>query len=243
MDAVDGFPCTSPHPFIFTCLIRWLQKSVYKSNLARQLRLPCECFNKSDHARLKRKLQTPVVSQQGPDNKETWKGGMNALCFLQNGRTSRVKTGDLLKNLKRPFVLNLFYKPKTEKETIMKNLIKITAVSSLLIAACFLISACGGDAENFVQGNGQFDVTVKDSNGAFVSNVKIDVRKSGETAILQTVTTTPATTTTIFQETIGSDYSFTFTDATNPARYATQTITKTPLLTATVNVDAVMQPL
>jgi len=125
----------------------------------------------------------------------------------------------------------------------MKNLIKITTICSLLIIACFLISACGdGDAENFVQGNGQIDVTVKDGSGAFVSNVKIEVRKSGETAILQTVTTTSATTTTTFQETVGSDYSFTFTDVTIPARYAAQTITVTPLLTATVTINAVMLP-
>jgi len=125
----------------------------------------------------------------------------------------------------------------------MKNLIKMVIISSFLILACFLISACGGDAENFVQGKGQFDVTVKDTNGAYVSNIRIDVTKSGQTAILQTVTTTSATTTTTFQETVGSDYSFTFTDVATPARYATQTITKTPLLTATVPVDAVMQPL
>ena len=124
----------------------------------------------------------------------------------------------------------------------MKNLIKITTVCSLLIAACFLISACGGDAENFVQGNGQIDVTVKDGSGAFVSNVKIEVRKPGGTTILQTVTTTPATTITTFQETVGSDYSFTFTDVTIPARYATQTITVRPLLTATVPINAVMLP-
>jgi hypothetical protein len=125
----------------------------------------------------------------------------------------------------------------------MRNLVKIVTISSFLIIACFLISACGGGAENFVQGNGQFDVTVKDSAGAFVSNIRIDVTKSGQTALASpSVTTINTTTTTTFQETVGSDYSFTFTDVTVPARFATQTITKTPLVTATVHVDAVMLP-
>jgi predicted small secreted protein len=124
----------------------------------------------------------------------------------------------------------------------MKNLIKITTICSLLVVACFLISACGGDAENFFQGKGQIDVTVKDASLTLVSNVRIDVRNTGGTSIIQTVTTTPATNITTFHETVGSDYSFTFTDQTIPSRYATQTITVTPLETATVHVDAVMLP-
>ena len=125
----------------------------------------------------------------------------------------------------------------------MKNLIKIFTICSLLIAACFLISACGsGGAENFVQGNGEIDVTVKDVSGAFVSNVRIDVKNSGGT-IIGTATTTTVTTTTIFQETVGSAYTFTFTDLNNPIRFTTTpTITVTPLLTATVHVDAQLLP-
>ena len=123
----------------------------------------------------------------------------------------------------------------------MKNAVKITTVLSLLIIACLLIGACGGGAENFVQGNGQVDVTVKDVNGAFLSDIRIDVKNPGGT-IIDTFTTTAATTVHSFQETVGTTYTFTFTDVANPVRFPTvQTITATPLLTATVHVDAVMQ--
>jgi hypothetical protein len=67
-------------------------------------------------------------------------------------------------------------------ENVMKNLIKITAISSLLIVACLLISAYGDDAENFVQGNGQIDVTVTNSDtGLALSGILIEVRESSVT--------------------------------------------------------------
>ncbi|NVN90083.1 MAG: hypothetical protein HXX11_05710 [Desulfuromonadales bacterium] len=123
----------------------------------------------------------------------------------------------------------------------MKNLIKIAVASSLLIIACLMISACGGGGtENFVQGNGQIDVSVRDSGGAFLANIRIDVKNPAGT-ILESFTTT-ATGIHTFQETVGTTYTFTFTDVATPVRFATQSITATPLLTATVHVDPVMLP-
>lgn len=125
----------------------------------------------------------------------------------------------------------------------MKNVLKITVISTLLLVASLLISACGGDTERFVQGQAKIDVTVKDTNGVLLSNVKIDVRETAGTAgtIVETFTT-DNTGAKQFIVTVDSDYYFTFTDVIVPARYVTQTGLKvTPQLTNTQNLNVVMQ--
>ena len=124
----------------------------------------------------------------------------------------------------------------------MKTLLKITAVSSLLIVACLLISACGGGTENFVQGNGQIDVIVTNSaTGLALPNVQIEVRKVSVTdPTVVSRGTTDASGKATFQETIATDYYFTFI-ATG---YTTQNYINNPVrpeltVTKTLNVQMV----
>ncbi len=120
----------------------------------------------------------------------------------------------------------------------MKNVLKLAAISSLLILASFLISACGGGTENFVQGNGKVTVSVTGSLG--VDNLKIEVHKDSTTGSVAdsftTATTATSPVTHDFQLTVGSDYYITITDMKTPARYTKLTDPNkiTPLLTSTV---------
>jgi len=130
----------------------------------------------------------------------------------------------------------------------MKNLIKITAISSLLIVACLLISAYGDDAENFVQGNGQIDVTVTNSDtGLALSGILIEVRESSVTGKVIRSWTTDSSGKHSFQETIATDYYFTFTDTASPVRFAPQNYINNPVrpeLTGSPKiVDVAMKPL
>jgi hypothetical protein len=124
----------------------------------------------------------------------------------------------------------------------MKNFLKITVISSLLIVACFLISACGDDTENFVQGNGKVDVNVTNSAGLALPGVQIEVRKVSATdPNVVSRATTDSLGKATFQETIATDYYFTFI-ATG---YATQNYINNPVrpeLTVTKTVNVVMVP-
>lgn len=127
----------------------------------------------------------------------------------------------------------------------MKNLIKITAVSSLLIAACFLISACGG--EDFVQGKGKVDIYVTDLNTTNkLPNVTIVVRENdAQGNIVDTILN--ATDANGFYQWVspttgvGSKYYFTF----SLTGYVTQSATATPNLTGaneTLNIKLAPAP-
>jgi hypothetical protein len=131
------------------------------------------------------------------------------------------------------------YPRSTEKEITMKNLIKLSAICSVLIIAGLLICSCGGggSTENFVQGNGKITVTVKDNGGSLLSNVKIEVHADSAAGKIVDTWTTDATGTHDFQESVASSYFFTFTDLTVPARFASPQNWPsqiTPSLTSTI---------
>ena len=127
----------------------------------------------------------------------------------------------------------------------MKSLLKTITVCSLIIVACFLISACGsGGTENFVQGNGKITIIVENSTGTtLLANVKIDVHAGSASGTIVDTWTTDATGTHDFQETVGSDYFFTFTDLNAQARFVSPQnwpSQVTPLLTSTVTLTVTL---
>lgn len=126
----------------------------------------------------------------------------------------------------------------------MKSLIRATVMWSLLIMVVWLIGACGGGGtENFLQGNGQIAVTVKNSGGAALPNVQIDVFTDAARTHKVDTAVTDANGAHNFEERVGSDYFFTFTDLNTPARFASPNnwpSQVTPLLTATVNLNVVL---
>jgi hypothetical protein len=125
----------------------------------------------------------------------------------------------------------------------MNKMIKIAVASSLLVATCFLIFACGGGTENFVQGNGQIDVTVTNSVTALpLTGVLIQVRTVSVTGSVVDSWTTDATGKHTFQETIGTDYYFTFSAPGFVAQNYVNNPVK-PELTVTKTVTVAMTPL
>jgi hypothetical protein len=103
----------------------------------------------------------------------------------------------------------------------MKNLIKLFAICSVLTIAGLLISSCGsGGTENFVQGKGKITVNVENSTGTVVlANVKIDVHAGSPTGTIVDTATSDVNGAHDFEETVGSNYFFTFTDLNTPARF------------------------
>ena len=124
----------------------------------------------------------------------------------------------------------------------MKTLLKITLVSSFIISACLLISACGGGAENFVQGNGKIDVSVTDNVTKLpIQGVQVQVRKVSVTdPTIISSATTDASGKATFQETIATDYYFSFTKTGYTSQnYVNNPVTPDLTATKTVNVEMV----
>jgi len=123
----------------------------------------------------------------------------------------------------------------------MKNLLKFAVISTLLIIACSIIGACGGGAEQFVQGQGQIDINVTDTSGTALSTVTIQVRESPAASggVVKNTYITDANGYYKFLGTVGTNYYFTFskTGYTTSAEYL-----KTPQLTATGTLNVQLVP-
>jgi len=125
----------------------------------------------------------------------------------------------------------------------MKNLIKIATVVSLLVIACLMISACGGD--NAVQGKGELNITTTDSVTTNpVGGVTFQVSQTSGGVYFDSGTT-GADGKAIWTGpvgSIGSHYFFTFTKA---GYTAPQTYIQSPDLNATganVQLNVAMVP-
>ena len=125
----------------------------------------------------------------------------------------------------------------------MKNLIKITVISSFLIITCLLISACGSSGDSLVQGKGEVDISTTISGTTTpLAAVTFQVSSSnGGTYFDSGITDANGKVTWIGPiGSIGSDYYFTFTKT----GYVTQSyIKRTPNATGpNVKLDVAMVP-
>ncbi|PKN16691.1 MAG: hypothetical protein CVU66_00070 [Deltaproteobacteria bacterium HGW-Deltaproteobacteria-23] len=109
----------------------------------------------------------------------------------------------------------------------MKNLIKITAVSSLLVIVCLLISACGGDTERAARNEGDVRIAVTDSsNNSPLAGVTVQVREDAGTGTLTNLGTTDADGHLTYTGTADHVYYFTL----SKTGYTTQTDIASPTL-------------
>jgi hypothetical protein len=77
----------------------------------------------------------------------------------------------------------------------MKNILKISIISSLLIIGCLLIGACGSDSENLVQGKGSVDISTTIS-GTATPLTGVTYQVSGPSGYSSDPVTIPGSTTT-----------------------------------------------
>ena len=121
-----------------------------------------------------------------------------------------------------------------KQENILKNLIKITAISALLNVACFLITACGGDGEKAARNEGDVRITVTDSsNNLPLSGVTVQVREDAGIGALTNIGTTDAEGHLTYTGTADHVYNFTL----SKTGYTTKTDIASPKLLWTDTVD------
>lgn len=108
----------------------------------------------------------------------------------------------------------------------MKSLLKISAISSILVIACLLIAACGGDSERAARNEGQVRYTVKDSSNTPLAGVTVQVREDAGTGTLTNLGTTDTDGHLTYTGTAGHVYYFTF----SKPGYTTQTDIASPEL-------------